>query len=45
MYRRVVDQIVSIEFKNGVDRFIQFTLRKEYNVGGKIVRVASDVLI
>ena len=27
MYRRIVDQIVSVEFKNGVERFIQFALR------------------
>ena len=27
MYRRVVDQMVSIEFKNRVDKFIQFALR------------------
>ena len=27
MYRRVVDQIVSMEFKNRVDRFIQLALR------------------
>ena len=27
MYRRVVDQIVSMKFKNRVDRFIQFALR------------------
>ena len=27
MYHRVVDQMVSVEFKNGVDRFIQFALR------------------
>ena len=27
MYRRVVDQMVSIKFKNGVDRFIQFVLK------------------
>ena len=27
MSRRVVDQMVSMEFKNRVDRFIQFALR------------------
>ena len=27
MYRRVVDQMVYVKFKNRVDRFIQFALR------------------
>ena len=27
MYRRVVDQMVSMKFKNEVDRFIQFAFR------------------
>ena len=27
MYHRVVDQMVSMEFNNRVDRFIQFALR------------------
>ena len=27
MYHRVVDQMVFVEFKIGVDRFIQFALR------------------
>ena len=32
MYHRVIDQMVSVEFKNRVDRFIQFALRNPIKV-------------